>query len=245
MPEQTKAPLGGSKRFECRVVGFPRPTVQWFKDGRDITHDDRFEFDYSIDGVITMVIHNVTFKDQGVYSCRAENSEGWAATAAILNVRAIQGYIEKDTVHEMQFEIGGMKQDSSEINEGTGQLKIKSRYDDFISKIGGKGSIHDSMRSDFDINGDSNITDSKADAWKIDTTTNVNNVSDDTDTGSKGILREEQEESKAKDKDNMLRPSAKRRLSDLDVHLRMMNEKVAPFFDHSLEEERTMRRKVN
>ena len=87
MPEKTKAAVGGCKRFECRVVGYPRPTVTWFKDGRDITKNDRFEFDYSVDGIITMVIHNVTFTDQGVYSCRAENSEGWAATAALLNIR--------------------------------------------------------------------------------------------------------------------------------------------------------------
>lgn len=87
MPEKTRAALGGCQRFECRVIGYPRPTIQWFKDGRDITNDDRYEFDYSIDGIITMVICNVTEKDQGVYSCRAENSEGWAATAAFLNVR--------------------------------------------------------------------------------------------------------------------------------------------------------------
>lgn len=87
MPEKTRAALGGCQRFECRVIGYPRPTIQWFKDGRNITNDDRYEFDYSIDGIITMVICNVTEKDQGVYSCRAENSEGWAATAAFLNVR--------------------------------------------------------------------------------------------------------------------------------------------------------------
>lgn len=87
MPEKTRAALGGCQRFECRVIGYPRPTIQWFKDGRNITNDERYEFDYSIDGIITMVICNVTEKDQGVYSCRAENSEGWAATAAFLNVR--------------------------------------------------------------------------------------------------------------------------------------------------------------
>ena len=87
MPEKTRATLGGCQRFECRVIGYPRPTIQWFKDGRDITNDNRYEFDYSVDGIITMVICNVTEKDQGVYSCRAENSEGWAATAAFLNVR--------------------------------------------------------------------------------------------------------------------------------------------------------------
>lgn len=87
MPEKTRAALGGCQRFECRVIGYPRPTIQWFKNGRNITNDDRYEFDYSIDGIITMVICNVTEKDQGVYSCRAENSEGWAATAAFLNVR--------------------------------------------------------------------------------------------------------------------------------------------------------------
>lgn len=87
MPETTRASFGGCKRFECRVIGYPRPSITWWKDGRDITTDNRYEFDYSVDGIITMIIEKVAQKDQGCYQCRAENSEGWAATAAYLHVR--------------------------------------------------------------------------------------------------------------------------------------------------------------
>ncbi|XP_061165078.1 muscle M-line assembly protein unc-89-like [Saccostrea echinata] len=136
MPEKTRAALGGCQRFECRVIGYPRPTIQWFKDGRNITRDDRYEFDYSIEGIITMVISNVTEKDQGVYSCRAENSEGWAATAAYLNVRIVDERVEHElmSVHQMKFEVGGLYDQQNDD-----QIPLDAQFDSFIEQITGKG----------------------------------------------------------------------------------------------------------
>lgn len=83
----TEAFLGGSKRFKCQVIGNPRPTIRWFKDGIDITNNPRYNFDYTMEGRISMVITSVTYKDEGCYRCRAENSEGIASTASFLMVR--------------------------------------------------------------------------------------------------------------------------------------------------------------
>ena len=87
MPSNTHSVVGHTKRFECRVIGHPRPEIRWFKDGRDITHNDRYNFDHTYEGVISMVIEEVHLKDEGHYRCRAENSEGFASTSAYLIVK--------------------------------------------------------------------------------------------------------------------------------------------------------------
>ncbi|XP_076459478.1 uncharacterized protein LOC143292788 isoform X2 [Babylonia areolata] len=106
MPSNTHTILGGTKRFECRVVGHPRPEIRWFKDGRDITHSGRYNFDHNYDGVISMVIENIGHRDEGHYRCRAENTEGIASTSAYLIVRAHKEHPDEkiDEVHTMALE---------------------------------------------------------------------------------------------------------------------------------------------
>ncbi|KAK0044806.1 myosin light chain kinase smooth muscle, partial [Biomphalaria pfeifferi] len=106
MPAQTEHHVGGTKHFECRVGGFPRPQIRWYKDGREITDSSRYQFDHSNDGVISMVIQNITHEDEGHYRCRAENSEGLASTSAYLLVKAHKELPDEPitSVHSMQFE---------------------------------------------------------------------------------------------------------------------------------------------
>ena len=86
--EEVGATLGETQRFECQVIGFPTPTIRWFKDEVDITDSERYRVDYERElGVITLVIRNVTLGDEGLYQCRAENSEGYATTTAYLVVK--------------------------------------------------------------------------------------------------------------------------------------------------------------
>jgi len=86
--EEVGATLGETQRFECQVIGFPTPTIRWFKDEVDITNNERYHVDYEQEmGVITLVIRNVTLADEGLYQCRAENSEGYATTTAYLVVK--------------------------------------------------------------------------------------------------------------------------------------------------------------
>jgi len=44
--EEVGATLGETQRFECQVIGFPTPTIRWFKDERDITDNQRYHVDY-------------------------------------------------------------------------------------------------------------------------------------------------------------------------------------------------------
>jgi len=86
--EEVGAALGETQRFECQVIGYPTPSIRWFKDEVDITNNERYHVDYERDlGVITLVIRNVTLTDEGLYQCRAENSEGYATTTAYLVVK--------------------------------------------------------------------------------------------------------------------------------------------------------------
>ncbi|XP_059145515.1 muscle M-line assembly protein unc-89-like isoform X2 [Physella acuta] len=107
MPSQTEHHVGGTKHFECRVNGYPRPTITWYKDGKDITNSSRYNFDFTNDGVISLVIPNITAEDEGHYRCRAENSEGLASTSAYLLVRECRDDRRETTsrsIHSMQID---------------------------------------------------------------------------------------------------------------------------------------------
>ena len=37
---------GDTQRFECQVIGYPTPTVTWYKDDVDITDNPRYNISY-------------------------------------------------------------------------------------------------------------------------------------------------------------------------------------------------------
>ena len=41
--EEVGATLGETQRFECQVIGFPTPSIRWFKDEIDITNNERYQ----------------------------------------------------------------------------------------------------------------------------------------------------------------------------------------------------------
>ncbi|GAB1597549.1 hypothetical protein Ahia01_000031400, partial [Argonauta hians] len=102
MPGKAEVVIGGSKRFECQVIGNPRPTIKWFKDGIDISNKTRYNFQYDEDGIISMFIENILQSDGGFYRCKAENSQGVATTAAYLHIKhgAVNGE-SRSTTHIM------------------------------------------------------------------------------------------------------------------------------------------------
>ncbi|GFS23871.1 muscle M-line assembly protein unc-89-like [Elysia marginata] len=106
MPGQTVHYVGGTKHFECRVKGHPRPTIRWFKDDLEITDSPRYQFGHAHDGVISMVIEDIVHEDEGHYRCRAENSEGLASTSAYLFVRTHKEHPEEaeTSIHAMKIE---------------------------------------------------------------------------------------------------------------------------------------------
>lgn len=78
---------GTAQHFECQVIGYPTPTIRWFKDDVEITNCDRIVIGFDeATGIVTLAIKNLVPTDEGCYQCRAENSEGYATTTAYLVV---------------------------------------------------------------------------------------------------------------------------------------------------------------
>ncbi|XP_050418847.2 muscle M-line assembly protein unc-89 [Patella vulgata] len=147
MTESTEVVLGGSKRFECRVLGFPRPEIRWYKDGVEITHVKRYNFDFTHDGVISMLMEEISHKDQGMYRCRADNSEGTASTSAYLFVRQRRGLPDEDTmsIHSMTMsEVDTEYEERKlELESYAKRMQVDFGGEDFLDEFGSKRTFED------------------------------------------------------------------------------------------------------
>lgn len=72
----------GLVSFECKVVGFPTPQLQWFKDGQELKPGDV----YQLSGTNSL----------GSYSCVAKNCMGTATSVAELTVADIQNQLNEE-----------------------------------------------------------------------------------------------------------------------------------------------------
>ena len=89
--DRVGASLGETQKFECKVIGYPIPKIKWYKDDLEISGDSRYDVDFDPNrGVVTLAIKNLTLADEGLYQCRAENSEGLASTMTYLAIKSKQ-----------------------------------------------------------------------------------------------------------------------------------------------------------
>ncbi|XP_064597295.1 myopalladin-like isoform X2 [Liolophura sinensis] len=82
---------GGSLRLECKVVGFPKPTLRWFHDEEEITNNERYTFECLDDNCYTISIPLVSKCDEASYKCKAENKEGYASSLLFVHVKGKSG----------------------------------------------------------------------------------------------------------------------------------------------------------
>ncbi|VDK55209.1 unnamed protein product, partial [Cylicostephanus goldi] len=61
-------------RFECAVIGNPRPKVTWYINGNQALHGHRYKLNY--DGLHYLTINNCRISDAGEVTVIARNSEG-------------------------------------------------------------------------------------------------------------------------------------------------------------------------
>lgn len=61
----------------CKVSGYPVPTVNWFKNRHELTLEGNDE-KMLMNENNSLIIFNLTDKDEAIYSCRASNSKGKA-----------------------------------------------------------------------------------------------------------------------------------------------------------------------
>ncbi|XP_066587325.1 obscurin isoform X2 [Prorops nasuta] len=74
--ENVKVMSGEPLRLEARVVAFPNPQIQWFKDGLPVRPTKEISFINDPNGLIGLTIDKVTPEDAGAYSLVAWNSLG-------------------------------------------------------------------------------------------------------------------------------------------------------------------------
>ncbi|OZC07058.1 hypothetical protein X798_05950 [Onchocerca flexuosa] len=79
-------------RFECAVIGNPKPKVIWYINGNQAIHGSRYKLHY--DGIYYLTISKTKISDAGEIVAIAKNSEGEVLASAMLDV-----YQTKDFRH--------------------------------------------------------------------------------------------------------------------------------------------------
>ncbi len=66
------------------LYGFPMPEVTFQFEGQDIEMGDKYSFNYSRNGVVTLNIKGFSSADVGTYECFAKNSSGEASQTVVM-----------------------------------------------------------------------------------------------------------------------------------------------------------------
>ncbi|EDO49557.1 predicted protein, partial [Nematostella vectensis] len=74
---------GQTATFECTVKGYPRPSIEWFKNGLPLKENERIASTYE-GALSSLTINQCTIDDEGNYKCVARNSFGKASCATEL-----------------------------------------------------------------------------------------------------------------------------------------------------------------
>ncbi|KAF2360881.1 Immunoglobulin I-set [Trinorchestia longiramus] len=72
--------------FECRVMGYPVPEVEWFKDNLSITKNPDYKTTFE-NGVCCLTIEETFTEDSALFTCQAYNASGRTETSATLTVK--------------------------------------------------------------------------------------------------------------------------------------------------------------
>jgi len=69
---------GDSFNLTCNITkGSPEPKISWFKDG-DLRPEEK----------TTLILANVTDKDEGRYTCKAQNTGGYVNASIYITVKS-------------------------------------------------------------------------------------------------------------------------------------------------------------
>ncbi|CAN8002026.1 unnamed protein product, partial [Ixodes hexagonus] len=83
-PREQEVLEGDNVEFICHSGGFPAPQLSWYKDGQRLKADGVHI--KNLHGGKLVKLYDVQRKEQGVYTCHAENSVGYAESHADLLV---------------------------------------------------------------------------------------------------------------------------------------------------------------
>ena len=68
-----RAPDGAQVEFVCKVEGYPRPQITWFRQTAIIKPSPDFQIYYDDNNMATLVIKEVFPEDAGTFTCVAKN----------------------------------------------------------------------------------------------------------------------------------------------------------------------------
>lgn len=84
----TVCKIGDTVKMETVITGTPKPTLKWTKNGEDLSKAKNVNI-IERDNVFTLIVEQVTQKDDGDYTVKAENDVGSAQTSANICVQGI------------------------------------------------------------------------------------------------------------------------------------------------------------
>lgn len=77
-----------SVRLDCRLAGFPDPTVKWYKEGQELKEGVKYRIIFEDPDICALSINSIELSDAARYTCKAFNQFGEAFDSAILSVQA-------------------------------------------------------------------------------------------------------------------------------------------------------------
>ncbi|XP_022121552.2 peroxidasin [Pieris rapae] len=83
VPKDEQVAIGDRVQFACTARGVPKPVITWFRNTMLLPPKDNIVLS---DENQNLTITEVTEDDDGLYHCRAENSEGLTEISAILKI---------------------------------------------------------------------------------------------------------------------------------------------------------------
>lgn len=118
---------GDTIEFQCTLKGTPTPTVKWCRNNVELIENYRVRFVHNKDnGVVKLILNNVTSDDKGVYTVKASNSCGDAKCFSQLIVKTVNAPDNLLLQNHQRIE----------SDEKSTLPSFKERFSDKISNIG-------------------------------------------------------------------------------------------------------------
>lgn len=107
-------------KMDIKVVGYPKPKLQWFHNGHEISPDNKhFAIVENPDSTVSLIVDKTAPSDSGLYEVIAQNSEGSTASKAKLYVAP---KTDETATEELPQFVSGLR----DVNADEGQEMVLS-----------------------------------------------------------------------------------------------------------------------